>query len=96
MFRVMLTTICLLASAHAWSQARTEPVPPGPVAGQTTPDSDSGTAAPGVGQTLPGTGIIRPDPSATADTTITPPDVDPKMQVPPPGVAAGDRKVDPK
>ena len=50
----------------------------------------------GVGQTLPGTGDHPPGQSATADTTITPPDVDPKMQVPPPGVAADDRKVDPK
>ena len=46
--------------------------------------------------TVPRNGVIHPPPDATADATVTPPNVDPKMTIPPPGTPGSDVKVIPK
>jgi hypothetical protein len=45
---------------------------------------------------VPTSGVIKPTPEASRDTTIKPPNVDPAMAIPPPGTPGGNPTVDPK
>ena len=91
MIRVLLTSIGLLAAASVWASAWSDQ-PRG------QPRAESGAPAQGqsLGTSVPQSGVIRPDPGATVDNSITPPNVDPKMQIPPPVGAGSGTKIDPK
>jgi hypothetical protein len=83
MFRMIGIAFLLSAAlAPAYAQAPSE--------GTTTaPDKRAETSP-------PPTGVIRPAPEASPDTTVRPPNVDPAMTIPPPGTPGGNRRVDPK
>jgi len=93
MARIWIAVICLLS------------VGPGPVlaegsagAAPAQAPADGSRVAPDrrADSAVPPNGVIRPAPDASPDTTVTPPNVDPAMTIPPPGTPGGDPKVVPK
>lgn len=87
MVRVMLTIACLLGTAPV-AMVHAEQSPPTPT--QTPPGAADKRAD------VPPDGVIRPEPNASRDKTVTPPNVDPKMTVIPPGAPGGNPNVVPK
>jgi hypothetical protein len=73
--------ICLVAGAWGPAEAQTTPSP--------VPPGHRADA-------VPKDGVIHPNPDATADQTVRPPNVDPSITIPPPGTPGGDPKVVPK
>jgi hypothetical protein len=45
---------------------------------------------------VPSSGVVRPAPNTTADTTVKPPNVDPEMAITPPGTPGGGVPITPK
>ena len=87
MIRILLTSICILAALPAWAdQPR----------GQLKADSEAPAQGRDAVAPVPQSGVIKPDPNVTVDNTIQPPNVDPKMQIPPPAGAGIGTKVEPK
>jgi hypothetical protein len=89
MFRVIVSVITLLGTgllAPAYADqppaAQTENLPGAP-----NRQADS---------SVPPNGVIHPAPDASRDRTVTPPNVDPRMTVAPPGTPGGNPNVVPK
>ena len=92
MVRAVIGIMWLLATAviPAWSAAPSGQEPAATPNGATVvPDKRADSS-------VPSSGVIQPSPDASRDTTVTPPNVDPAMTIPPPGTPGGDPKVDPK
>ncbi len=58
--------------------------------------TESNKPAPTLESTMPQSGVLHPLPDATVDNAIAPPNVDPKMQIPPPVAQGTGVKVNPK
>ena len=92
MLRVILSVVCMLgiapiATGYADQSTST---PPAPSPTQNQPGATDKRAD------VPPDGVIRPAPDASQDKTVTPPNVDPKMTVIPPGAPGGNPNVVPK
>jgi len=87
--------ICMLAASGAHAQSQPGQVPSDPAA-RNRAGTEGNTPAPTVESTMPQSGVLHPIPDATVDNAITPPNVDPKMQIPPPVTQGSGVKVEPK
>ena len=81
----LIAGICLVDAGVTLAQTN-GPTPPAPPTAQ-----DKRADA-----NMPRNGVIQPDPGATADQTVKPPNVDPAMSIPPPGTPGNGAAVVPK
>ena len=97
MIRALIGAICLFAATPTLGIAQMSSVQAPSSEGKQS-DTGGATTAPveRPGSGVPQSGVIRPNPDTTRDLTVVPPNVDPKMQVTPPGTPGGDGKVEPK
>ena len=98
MLRAIVGLMCLLgiAGAPAYSQVSSGQSPSVQSPAQPPPGGPAGAPDKRADSSVPPSGVIRPGPDASRDTTVRPPNVDPGMTIPPPGTPGGNPKVDPK
>jgi hypothetical protein len=106
----LMGAIGLLGFASAAAITAGAQTVPLPLTGDATPKSAAPeTAGPGAADhqatpapgrradtSVPPSGVVHPAPDATEDTTVKPPNVDPKMAIAPPGTPGSGVKVNPK
>jgi hypothetical protein len=84
-----IIAIGLLVVQPAIAQTSSGPTQSAPRDTQ-SPTAPGGMSVAPPATSIPPDGVVRPAPDATADSTVRPPNVDPKMTVPPPGTPGGD------
>ena len=96
----LVGAVCALTIGSAWAMAADGEKTPLPLIGEASPKSaapDAGAPAPGQrADSVPPSGVVKPAPDATRDTTVKPPNVDPGMAISPPGSPGNGAPVNPK
>jgi len=100
----LIAAACAFAIGSVGAFAADEEKTPLPLTGQASPKSAAPgtegnrvTAGPGKrADSVPSSGVVRPAPNTTADTTVKPPNVDPEMAITPPGTPGGGVPITPK
>jgi hypothetical protein len=100
----LIGAVCVLASGSVGAMAADGEKTPLPLTGDASPKSaapgtegDQATPAPDRrADSVPPTGVVRPVPDATRDTTVKQPNVDPGMAIAPPGTPGSGVRVNPK
>jgi len=89
MRNALIGAVCLIAAGFGPAIAQTTSGQPPSI--PTTPPPDKRADA-----SVPRNGVIHPDPNATADSTVKPPNVDPGMTISPPGTTGSGSAIVPK